>query len=34
MDEDRRLKYQDKLLWIQNRIDLIQIWCLRYGTDN
>jgi len=26
MDEDRRLRYRDKILWILNRIDLIITW--------
>lgn len=26
MDEDRRLRYRDKILWIQDRSGLIEIW--------
>jgi len=33
MDEDRRLRYCDKIFWIQGRADLIQTWLKEYDGD-
>ncbi len=33
MDEDRRLRYRDKILWIHGRADLIETWITESGND-
>nr|WP_319538360.1 DUF86 domain-containing protein [uncultured Methanospirillum sp.] len=33
MDEDRRLRYRDKIFWIHGRADLIETWISESGND-
>jgi uncharacterized protein YutE (UPF0331/DUF86 family) len=33
MDEDRRLRYQDKICWIHGRADLIDTWLKESSND-
>ncbi|HWQ64776.1 MAG TPA: hypothetical protein VN429_10205 [Methanospirillum sp.] len=33
MDEDRRLRYQDKVFWIHGRADLIDTWLNESSND-